>query len=222
MPYWGVQGRQVCSVWLPLDSIPLESAVEYISGSHNWGQQFEPYHFMDSTPYEGTGLPPLPDIDALRNQQGAQGGVLSLPLPATQPSGSEQQLGSSSEQTTQHQILRWAMEPGDVLVFQGDIVHGYAAALQSIEQPQLYVIGMSLYVLSWRSLLPAVRVDVCADHSAPGHEIGTGRRRALVTRWLGDDARYCVKPGEVAIPTFDDHGLQHGDVMEGEHFPRII
>ena len=59
MPYWAVQGRQVCSVWLPLDSIPLESAVEYISGSHNWGQQFEPYHFMDSTPYEGPGLPPL-------------------------------------------------------------------------------------------------------------------------------------------------------------------
>ena len=91
MPYWAVQGRQICSLWLPLDDIPLASAVEYLGGSHLWGQQFEPYHFMDGTPYQGTGLPPLPDIDT---------------------------------GNFQHQILRWAMQPGDCLVFHGDIVHG--------------------------------------------------------------------------------------------------
>lgn len=35
-PYWAVQGTQVASVWLPLDSIPATSAVEYVSGSHLW------------------------------------------------------------------------------------------------------------------------------------------------------------------------------------------
>lgn len=79
------------------------------------------------------------------------------------------------------QIVRWAMEPGDVMVFHADIVHG-----------------------------------------APGYA-GVGRRRALVTRWLGDDARFAEKLGEVAIPTFDC-GLQHGDPFgkAAEHFPRII
>ena len=43
----------------------------------------------------------------------------------------------------------------------------------------------------------------------------------MATRWLGDDARFCLKPGEVAIPTFET-GLSHGDRMAGEHFPRII
>ncbi|NQW08751.1 MAG: phytanoyl-CoA dioxygenase family protein [Alphaproteobacteria bacterium] len=77
-----------------------------------------------------------------------------------------------------HRILRFALEPGDCLVFQAMIVHG-----------------------------------------APGNA-SQRRRRALATRWTGDDARYCVRPGEVAIPT-SDPGLAHGDRLAGEMFPLI-
>ncbi|HEY9567544.1 MAG TPA: phytanoyl-CoA dioxygenase family protein [Thalassobaculum sp.] len=77
-----------------------------------------------------------------------------------------------------HRILRFALEPGDCLVFQAMIVHG-----------------------------------------APGNR-GTRRRRALATRWTGDDARYCRRPGEVAIPT-SDPGLAHGDVMDCDLFPAV-
>lgn len=143
-PYWAVAGKQVCSIWLPLDLISKEICVEYVAGSHSW-PEFSPYHFTDGSPYEGTGLPPLPDIEAERER---------------------------------HEILRFALEPGDCLVFQAMIVHG-----------------------------------------APGNR-STQRRRALATRWTGDDARYCIRPGEMAIPTRDP-GLMHGDPMDCADFPVV-
>lgn len=145
-PYWAVDGRQVCSLWTPLDPVPKAACVEYVAGSHAWGRTFNPYHFMDGSPYAGTGLPPMPDIDAERDR---------------------------------HRILTWALEPGDCLVFQAMIVHG-----------------------------------------APGTAGQPGRRRALATRWTGDDARYAVRQGEVAIPT-SDPGLGHGDVMDCDLFPVV-
>lgn len=143
-PYWAVAGRQVCSLWVPFDPVAEETCVEYVAGSHAW-PEFSPYHFADGSPYAGTGLPPLPDIEAERGR---------------------------------HRILRYALQPGDCLVFQAMIVHG-----------------------------------------APGNRTSQ-RRRALATRWTGDDARYCVRPGEVAIPT-SDPGLAHGDAMDCELFPVV-
>ncbi len=143
-PYWAVSGRQVCSLWLPLDPVPREVAVEYVCGSHAW-PEFSPYHFANGSPYAGTGLPPLPDIERTRDR---------------------------------HRIVAFDMQPGDCMVFQAMVVHG-----------------------------------------APGNA-GTGRRRALSTRWTGDDARYCVRKGEVAIPTADP-GLAHGARMDCARFPLV-
>jgi ectoine hydroxylase-related dioxygenase (phytanoyl-CoA dioxygenase family) len=143
-PYWAVSGRSVCSVWLPLDPIPEAVGVEYVCGSHLW-PEFSPYHFADGSPYAGTDLPPLPDIERERDR---------------------------------YRIARFAMEPGDCLVFQAMIVHG-----------------------------------------SPGNS-AKERRRALATRWTGDDARYRRRSGEVAIPTRDP-GLAHGDPLDCERFPRV-
>ena len=101
---------------------------------------------MDNSPYEGTGLPELPDIEANRDE---------------------------------YEILGWDMEPGDCLVFQAMIVHG-----------------------------------------SDGNTSLDNRRRALATRWTGDDARYDRRSGEVAIPT-SDPGLADGAEMDCEDFPVI-
>ncbi|MCX7893729.1 MAG: phytanoyl-CoA dioxygenase family protein [Burkholderiales bacterium] len=143
-PYWAVSGYQVCSLWIPLDPVPEDVGVEYVCGSHRW-PEFSPYHFADGSPYAGTGLPPLPDIEADR---------------------------------ARYDIRRFALEPGDCLVFQAMIVHG-----------------------------------------APGNR-GRHRRRALATRWAGDDARYRRRAGEVAIPT-EDPGLAHGARLDCERFPLV-
>lgn len=143
-PYWAVSGRQVCSLWLPLDPVPEDVSVEYVCGSHRW-PAYNPAHFADGSPYTGTGLPSLPDIEAGR---------------------------------AKYRMAAFEMRPGDVLAFQAMIVHG-----------------------------------------APGNR-GRHRRRALSTRWTGDDARYCVRQGEVSIPTRDP-GLKHGDRMDCERFPMV-
>lgn len=61
-PYWMVQGSQVCSVWVPLDPVPLDAAISYIPGSHRWGE-FSPRHFATGSNYEGTGLPACPELE---------------------------------------------------------------------------------------------------------------------------------------------------------------
>ena len=141
-----MSGRQVASIWLPLDHVAKESVVQYVSGSHEWGEH-NPRRFADQTPYEGTGLPELPDIKGNRDQ---------------------------------YEILGWDMEPGDCLVFQAMIVHG-----------------------------------------ASGNVSSNNRRRAWATRWMGDDARFCVRPGEVGFPTYDT-SLKHGDDIDCPHFPKIL
>src|SRR5690606_18477869 len=33
-PYWSVEGQHVCSLWVPLDPVPRESALEFVRGTH--------------------------------------------------------------------------------------------------------------------------------------------------------------------------------------------
>ena len=74
--------------------------------------------------------------------------------------------------------------------------------------------------------------DIAAWSLEPGDTIvfdfrtlhGTGNatiksmRRAFSTRWLGDDVRYCERPGETS-PPYRDHGMRHGDRMREDWFP---
>ena len=47
-----------------------------------------------------------------------------------------------------------------------------------------------------------------------------GRRRALSTRWLGDDVTYCQRPGETS-PPFPEIGLEEGERMREDWFPVV-
>lgn len=62
-PYWAIAGKQIASIWLPLDVVDKDTSLRYVAGSHLW-DAFNPHNFADNTPYKGTGLPELPDIDA--------------------------------------------------------------------------------------------------------------------------------------------------------------
>ena len=57
-------------------------------------------------------------------------------------------------------------------------------------------------------------------HGAGGNELTTSRR-ALATRWTGDDARYHIRKWKTAIPT-ENPGLKDGDILDCERFPKII
>ncbi len=68
LPYWPISGEQVCTLWLALDEVSADSgAVEYVRGSHRWGEQYHPPAFAGDDRYS-TGLPRVPDFEARRDQ----------------------------------------------------------------------------------------------------------------------------------------------------------
>jgi len=68
MTYWPIDGRQICTVWVALDPVNRDSgAVEYIKGSHSWGQKYKPASFSGGDQYKES-LPAVPDIGDNRDQ----------------------------------------------------------------------------------------------------------------------------------------------------------
>lgn len=68
LPYYCVDGEQICSIWLPLDPVPRSVCIEFVAGSHRSGRLFTPKQFGDHSDYSyppGT-FEPVPDIEADR------------------------------------------------------------------------------------------------------------------------------------------------------------
>lgn len=57
-------------------------------------------------------------------------------------------------------------------------------------------------------------------HGSAGNSSTTMRRRALATRWFGDDVVYA--PREATMPLPPGHGLEPGGPVAGPLFPRVI
>ena len=68
-PYYCVNGDDYVSLWIPLDPVPRERAVEFIRGSHKWGRWFTPTKFV-GVDYErdDEGFEVMPDIEAERDK----------------------------------------------------------------------------------------------------------------------------------------------------------
>lgn len=77
-------------------------------------------------------------------------------------------------------------------------------------------------ILGW-SLEPgdALAFNFKTLHNAPPNP-GPGRRRGFAHRWLGDDVRYCDRPGK-SSPPFPEMGvdLKPGDRMREDWFPVV-
>ena len=67
MPYYCVDGPKTVSLWIPLDEVPRERTLEFVSGSHQWGKSFRPQHFNGQPLNETDGLEDIPDINANRD-----------------------------------------------------------------------------------------------------------------------------------------------------------
>lgn len=68
MTYWPIDGWQICTVWFGLDPVTRESGgVEYVKGSHKWGQKYRPASFGGGNQYKEH-LPEVPDIEAMRDE----------------------------------------------------------------------------------------------------------------------------------------------------------
>jgi ectoine hydroxylase-related dioxygenase (phytanoyl-CoA dioxygenase family) len=93
-PFFWVDGKQMCVIWWPLDSVRLEDSLELVKGSHRWGKWYAPELSKKGQDlYQSTksDFERMPDITA--NPQ-------------------------------EYPLLSWALEPGDCIVFHGSMVHG--------------------------------------------------------------------------------------------------
>jgi ectoine hydroxylase-related dioxygenase (phytanoyl-CoA dioxygenase family) len=68
LPYWCVEGEQICSLWIVLDRVERNSGLlQFVKGSHRWNRRFSAPDFRYRQDYADD-LEPMPDIDGQRDR----------------------------------------------------------------------------------------------------------------------------------------------------------
>lgn len=109
--YWPCTGRQVISIWVPLDpATPETGVVSYVKGSHKWSAYYPPDNFSDDPDHSLLNLP-------------SQKATIEDPGPGAskrQP----RTLTDIREHPENYQFTNWSLQPGDVLIHQMETIHG--------------------------------------------------------------------------------------------------
>lgn len=103
-PFLRVRGDDMARVWLTCDPSPKELTVQFVRGSHRWNVVFD-----TATP----GTSELKTVDEGRDFTYTGIGDASLP---TTP--------DIERYRDSFDILTWDVEPGDALIFNGNMLHG--------------------------------------------------------------------------------------------------
>ena len=75
-PYYNVDGRQICVVWIPLDPVTKETTLRVVKGTHNMGKWYRPIFFASDQELKGyERFEKIPDFDA---DPGAE--IMEFPL----------------------------------------------------------------------------------------------------------------------------------------------
>ena len=112
-PYWPVDGP-IMSTWIALDYVDADNgAMEFIAGSHAWGKKYRPF---------------LTDQD---------GGFKEY-LKTDDPQYSD--MPDFEAERDDHKIVSWDMEPGDILAFDGYIVHSAKGNRTSTRRRRAYAV----------------------------------------------------------------------------------
>jgi len=101
-PYYPIDGSRLVSIWLPVDPVPPSSALQFVAGSHRWGRWFHPRKFASSQNYP---LAEGMDETALTTRRYEDVPVAEI-------------------ESGQHEVISWACQPGDCVVFHGLTLHG--------------------------------------------------------------------------------------------------
>jgi ectoine hydroxylase-related dioxygenase (phytanoyl-CoA dioxygenase family) len=102
------------STWIALDHVDADNgAMEFIPGSHAWGKKYRPF---------------LTD----------QNGAFKEYLKTDDPQYSD--MPDFEAERDQHKMLSWDMEPGDMLAFDGYIVHSAKGNRTSTRRRRAYAV----------------------------------------------------------------------------------
>ena len=95
-PYYDILGT-MCSIWMPVEPVGRGQTLELVRGSSAWGRLFIPNHFLHQTP---------------QGEAVVQEGRRYERMPDIEASRAD------------YDIVGWAMEPGDCIVFNALTIHG--------------------------------------------------------------------------------------------------
>ncbi len=76
-PYYCVDCAQTLSIWIPLDEVPRETTLEFVSGSHKWDKFYRPQRFNSEPLNANDGLEEIPDINNNRETYDIVGWALN-------------------------------------------------------------------------------------------------------------------------------------------------
>merc|ERR1712156_43080 len=96
--YYPIDGEDICSIWMPVDPVPLEATLKFVKGSHRWNKWFVPRKFETSNNYTVIS----PTQDAKQFHDVPEDDIVGGKWP----------------------IIGWPCEPGDCVVFHGKTLHG--------------------------------------------------------------------------------------------------
>lgn len=104
-PYLQVKGDALCRLWICCDPSPRETTISVVRGSHRWNVEFRPVEAEDVSAQEekvGDGF----SYDSARFDQS----LPKVPRIADYPESFD--------------LLSWDVHPGDIVAFNGNILHG--------------------------------------------------------------------------------------------------
>lgn len=105
-PYWAVDGTQICSTWVALTPADVESsALEFVRGSHRWDRTF------------------LPEYPALEGRSPEEVEAALWRGVAEHLRSFDESCPSFEDHPDLYDIVSFAVEPGDVLLFDFRTVH---------------------------------------------------------------------------------------------------
>jgi len=112
-PYYNVVGDDLVRAWVSCDATPRAASLEVVRGSHRWNVTYRPLGGSPPTERKTSGIVERQLTDDPQFSYGASARDLSLP-PVPDIEGHR---GS-------FEIMGWDYQPGDVILFHGNILHG--------------------------------------------------------------------------------------------------
>ncbi|MDE0530095.1 MAG: phytanoyl-CoA dioxygenase family protein [Albidovulum sp.] len=116
-PYWPISGP-IMTTWIALDPVDADNgALEFISGSHSWGKKYRPF---------------------ITDQKGAFVEYLCRDDPQYCD------MPDFEAEREKYEIVYWDLEPGDLLAFDGFMVHSAMGNRTSTRRRRGYAIRFAL------------------------------------------------------------------------------